>query len=455
MGLLASTLVGGCSPDESRFDSKTYRLPFPDAEGVYALREVELKTFSDPSKFRGDVAQIFVEPQESGGQLSGGEPVGRFIKGGDGVIVPADFVSLQATTVYAHMERFREIDDELGISSAIRWPLKIGIQTNVIDEGKGVSNNAVYDGRLDALLIVPYTGRGLPIAMNGGVLAHEHFHTIFQALVLSKVKEKSVVIGKPGETDLLLEDHHWAEPPTDEEKTAKPAKPGDAGKSDKPPKAPKVPRTIKRVVDDVAVEMAADGIPKRAYNGFLLRALNEGLADFWGWIYTGDLGFIEHSLPREGAVRRLDLESGRLPDSKTIRMSLVDLEREDKLRPPAQRVTLSYILGSQYARHLRSVALEMTGESFPSLEARLKVGRVLLEILPGLAVTAATEFDRSFLSPNFILKPLTLKMGKLGDKACERLRKFKAKGDDFALPESCPKKPDDEETPEVEGVPVE
>lgn len=442
-GVLASAAVVGCAPDESRFDTKTYRIPYPDSQGVYAIREVELKTFREPMKFRGDVAQVYVEPTEAAGQLSGEEPVGRFIQGRDGVIVPADFVSMQATAVYAHMEHLKEIDDKIGVSSSLHWPLKIGIQTNVMDQGKGVNNNAVYDGRLDALLIVPYTGAGLPIAMNAGVLAHEHFHTIYQALVLSKVKDKSVVVGKPGSLDAVLDhDCQWAEAPVSPEIPPVPEK--------------AIPSTGKRVADGDEVEKAAEAIPKRTYNGFLLRALNEGVADFWGWVYTGDYNYIELSLPREGGVRRLDFDSGRLPDGKSIRASLVDLRREDKVRAPDQRVTLSYILGTQYARFLRSAAIEMTGEPFPSLESRLVAARAILEILPSIAVTAATEYDHSFLSPNFILKPLTLKMGKLSARACERLDKFKANDKTFEKPTSCPKKPDGEspsdEDPETEGA---
>ncbi|MES2962824.1 MAG: hypothetical protein V4760_02965, partial [Bdellovibrionota bacterium] len=325
--IAVSSVLAGCAPEESRFSTKTYRLPFPGEDGTYALRDVELSTYREPEKFRGDVAQVFVEPHESNGQLAGEEPVGRYLKGGDGVLVPADFASLQATTVYAHMERLHTLDEKLGIANAIRWPLKIGVQTNVVDQGRGVNNNAVYDGRLDALLIVPYTGAGIPIAMNAGVLAHEHFHTIFQSFVLSKVKESSVVVGKPGGLQSVFEHEcSWidrsvmpmtpAEPPPVAPPAAEPAPapPGPApaqpgpsepkqetpvpGSPTKPAKKP--PFVFKRTIEDEETEKAAEGMPKRTYNGFMLRALNEGLADFWGWVYTGDMSYIQLSLPREG-----------------------------------------------------------------------------------------------------------------------------------------------------------
>ncbi|MES2962826.1 MAG: hypothetical protein V4760_02975 [Bdellovibrionota bacterium] len=112
---------------------------------------------------------------------------------------------------------------------------------------------------------------------------------------------------------------------------------------------------------------------------------------------------------------------------------------------------LAYMLGTQYARVLRAAAVDMAGEPTPALEARMKAARALLEILPAIAMKAATDYDHEFLSPNFILKPLTLQMGKLSAKACERLDEFKANDKSFDVPESCPKKPADEneENPQV------
>ena len=88
---------------------------------------------------------------------------------------------------------------------------------------------------------------------------------------------------------------------------------------------------------------------------------------------------------------------------------------------------------------------------FPDAEARLAAARAVLEILPSIAMSAAGDYDQNFLSPNFILKPLTLKLGTLSAKSCERLEKFKANDKAFEVPASCPKKPTPEPEEEMEA----
>jgi len=194
-------------------------------------------------------------------------------------------------------------------------------------------------------------------------------------------------------------------------------------------------------LDDDETSAVAESIPKRTYNAFLLRAVNEGLADFWGWVYTGDDSFIQLSLPREGGVRRLDMESGRLPDGRSIRASLVDFSQPDRIRTASQRVSLAYVLGTQYARFMHATALEIIGDKKATLADRKAVARAVLDILPSIGQQAADSYDREFMSPNFILKPLTLRLGKLSVDTCARLQLFKADDQSFDVPAACTKTP--------------
>ena len=431
LALALATLGGGCSRDPGAFSSKKYRLPWPDGSGQYKLQDVEIQTMSDPTHFRGDVAQILVEPSDGGGHLTGEQPVGRYIRSSSGTIVPADFVTLEAATVYAHLERLRALDIAVGSSPSIHWPLMIGVQTNVLDGGDAITNNAVYDGRLDALLIVPYSGSGVPIAMNAGILAHEHFHTIFQSLVLSKINEKGVTVSKPTKDILAAAGCSWAANQRSSGARTNGQRVRGNGSGE----------VMVDVTDSAAVTEAADQIPKATYNSFLIRSLNEGLADFWGWVYSGDATFIAPSLPTEGRVRRMDSDSGQLPTEQTIRRNLVDLSREDKLLPERDRVTLAYRLGTQYARFMRETAIEMAGTKADTstLESRQVVARALLLALPDIGASVAAAYTESYLSPNFIIKPLTLQMGALSSASCTRILRFKAVTQDKAsdVPASC------------------
>ena len=107
------------------------------------------------------------------------------------------------------------------------------------------------------MFFVPYAEEQLPIPMNGGIIAHEHFHSYFSYGVLKKLGSQKI--------DPLQD--------------------------------------------------------------YLLKSLNEGIADMWGWIYTGDPDFISMSLPAVGGLRKLDVPSFmNLPEVK----SKADLEFELK-----------------------------------------------------------------------------------------------------------------------------
>ena len=264
---LLSLSLPSCGPLsdlESGFTS-LFQIPFSGSDGQYSLQKIEIKSFDDPTSLHGQYARILVDPYESGGGIESSKPVGRFARTRDGVMVPLDYVTMLATSIHAHMERLHALNVEVGLNDAqVGWPATVGIEANVVNSKKRetVRNNALFEKRLNALLMVPYSDKDLPIGLNGGILAHEHFHRIFQALVLSKVETKE--------------------------------------------------------------EAPAGSV--REFNETVLRAMNEGFADFWAWVYTGDAEFMRASLPRE-AVQSGQCVPGRGSGTRT-----------DHLRQSAHRV---------------------------------------------------------------------------------------------------------------------
>jgi hypothetical protein len=418
---LLTTCLGvltACSKIGDPSSSNRYRLPWPDDSHTYKIREVTIDSFSDPKGLSGPAASIIVDPFISGDSLEG-HPAARFVQTSDGVNVPADFESSQGATLYAHLERLKGLDARMGVADKVRWPLTIGVSSNVVDTNGSVRNNALYDGRFDALLFVPFTGPGLPISLNAGIIAHEHFHIVFQALVLNAIKDKSVVVGKPSTAALRMTDCHGAPDETIGRKDAR-----DSG-------AAKVDVVLSEKMLDVAEQ-----IKSAAFNAFMLRIVNEGFADFWAWVYTGDVKFISQSLPSETESRRMDIPSGPLRGVSQLRKQMVNEKAE--VRSQSELSSGSYGPGTQYARFLRELALEQ-GVDEKSLESRVKFGKVLMDSLPEISARTEKMYATEDISPNVFLQAIAKHVPNLDEATCQLFVNVSPLDGKLDLPEPCSK----------------
>lgn len=415
--LSAAVCLGAFASCGKRGDegaAQVYRIPWTETGGDVHLQDVEIRTLTNPERFEGSTARILVEPSDGGGRLSGEAPVGRFIRTKSGVMVPTDYVTMQAVAAYAHQERLHDLDVRAGADALISWPLSLGIEVRVSGPGGLLTNNAIYDARLNSLLLVPYTEGDLPMSFSPGILGHEHFHFIFQSVVMSRVKDQGLQTSCTG------------------------AAPATAT----PEPAPIKSKII--VVEDPdsdrrTQQMAtAKAMPASVYNSYVLRGMNEGFADFWGWLYSRDEFFLAKSLPGESDRRRLDWGPGRLPTEELIRSQLVDVEHPDKIMGDAGRAQNAYILGSQYARFLRQTVADLVRENGTSEdEAALMVARALIQSLPSIATTIAASYETEFLSPNAIVKPLLLALPKISRGVCARIGSFHAPESGFEKPRAC------------------
>lgn len=410
-------LMMSCTRQGGAEGTQTYQIPWPTASGEYRLQEITLHSFHQPETLQGSWAKILVDPFITNGALDGTPPVGRYVKSG-GVAVPADYVSLVSTTVYAHLERLHDIDVETGADRKIRWPLNIGVQANVIDRrdpSTFIKNNALYDGGLDALLFVPYTDKGLPISLNAGILAHEHFHRIFQGLVMdqvisvqkSRMNSKMQVAHTSGISGRCMWHDHSSENSS-----------GDAIARTRPADATRLHESLERI--DVPVDV---------YNEFLLRAINEGLADFWGWVYTGDSNYVGRSLPlRESELRRMDQKVGRLGGIDDIKNRLKDLRNGDGLVSEDERVSMAYRLGTEYALFMRSLALSVSDGNEASPRSRMILAQALIKALPQVSETIAARVISDEIQPDVLLKPIFAQLQSVTSGACGLYAQFVAGG---------------------------
>lgn len=404
--LVLALVLASCGRPNSSSD--VYRLPWPDESGEIALRDVRISTLSDPQHFSGSAARILVEPGDGGTTIVGAKPVGRFERSASGVMIPSDWFTMEATTTYAHIEKLRAIDERAGAGSALSYPLSVGVETSVTSYGQSSTNNALYDPKLNSLLIVPYNEGDLPIDLNPGILAHEHFHFIFQRIVLSRVKDDGLQTSCQGAT-------------VDAAVTAQ-------------------PETSKTTDEKIAA--TAKAMPPHVYNAYVLRAMNEGFADFYGWLYSNDDSFVSKSLPSQYFARTLSVESGRIDNEGLIRTHLVDYFHPDQILPDAARAHNAYTIGTVYARFLRRIAQELEDAGTAPDEARFVVARALISSLSTVADAAATQYETAFLSPNVFLSSFVSGLPSLSKAMCTSIDEFHADDATYSRPAACAADPD-------------
>lgn len=390
--------IVGCAPvsDNESPKNQVYRLPWPVGSGKYELQDIVLQTFTEPDKLRGEVAQIIVDPRVSGGQLIGEEPIGRWTETkSNGVLkrVPSDFVTLQAAVLYAHHEKLNLIDRSLGLFPFLKGPSKIGLLARLSDgfSTQLILNNAIFDGRLDVLFVVPFTGPELPISMNAGIIAHEHFHRLFQATVLRRLQQQMPLQKMTDHlTDLVCQG-------------------GAAGHSSSQVMFDDASSSKALEEDAVGLPLENQLVPLKIWNQTVLRGVNEGLADFWGWSYANDEFFVGRSLgAQEDSARRLDRKPTTLPSQVAFRNMLITIGPSGRpvLKSESGRVAAAYRLGTEYARVLRMLVDTIELSGVDRERARSQVRRAVGRSLEGLAVDVSTLWLKNELNPELLLKPV-------------------------------------------------
>lgn len=328
-----------CTQEHESAGSQRVLIPWPDGNGSYSLQEVELQTLRNLKEVRGDAADIYVDPKEDGQQIMGPRPAADFVLTDSGLIVPRNYLSSQFFGLYAHAEKLWDLDRLSGADQLISRPRKYGFGLRE-RAGEMTINNAFYLGKFDAIMILPFDGsknenhQQLPMALNAGIMGHEHFHSLFESVL------------KGQESALHAEEQSDVMPRQFRQKEESPAE----------------------------------------WNAFLLSALNEGLADVWGWIYSGDTAFLSHSLPTSNSQRRLDtLTSGPVRTAADF--------KQERMRPDGSYSPQSvYELATYFARRIRA---ESVSNGSGSLEARQELAKHIVTQLKQLAASKIIDLKQT------------------------------------------------------------
>ena len=353
------------------------------------LETVTIKNITSLKNVSGSYAQFYYTPGSSPGSLTGVAPQAKFIRTQDDIYVPSDSITQQMFSLYYHVQKLNDFNAEISPELKQNRPFQIGLHTQVEGNASTGKNNAFFDGESNALLIVPYTLENIPISVNSGIIAHEFFHSIFFKQVLSSFGAQQ---------DALL-------------KSA----------SNK----------------DEALEVFY-------FNQTYIRGLNEGLADYWGWIYTDNSDYISISLPKFGDDRKIDLADNLIGNIETD----TDIEdqvseaRELSKKPTEYLSSYIYQIGTPHARFLKKLTQKIAIENKSSeTSAKLVMAKAVYSYLKHLSIktstlkisdaVAADDLFKFFAQPelsgmnlssdqcDFVLKYVKVKEMSLKSKLCQ------------------------------------
>jgi hypothetical protein len=325
--VLVLFLMASCAPKSKLTDVNgdvQVKIPVSSQSGdssEYQMSVVTLKSLSNLKEVAGFFAKFFFAPGLNQNQLVGDSPQARFVRTKDNVYLPVDSLSQQMATLYYHIQNLAEFSEKIGATGINSGPLKIGIETRVSDSDVLTKNNAFYDGQSDAMLFVPYSSTELPIAVNSGIIAHEYFHSLFYKIILKNFTEAA-----------------------------------------KPDTKNKIQKT---------------------YNETYLRGINEGIADFWGWLYTNDDDFIRWSLSAYSKNRKLVLSEQAIGKFQTAEIILAKSEEAvlSSAQPSNYLSDYIYQVGTPHARFLKQFTVMLSENGLDKSESKLQMAKVILDFL--------------------------------------------------------------------------
>lgn len=331
-------------------------------ESPYELQVIELLNIYDLSSLTGKFVQFYTKASNEGGKLDGTQPKAHFLKTKKGYFVPRNNFSMELASIYFHTQNLALLDQKIGAEKINSLPRKVVIDTP-ITQGTYKDNNAIYDASMDVIVYLPYTEENLSLALNGGIFAHEYFHSLFYKLVQKKLEknklfdEISPLTAHAGQSSLKMNSARSIE-----EDLAKLAR-------------------FKKTKD---IKLTQEAV--KDYYIFLFKGLNEGLADFWGWSYTKDVNFIQHSLPEVNNTRCLDLKIQNLNSpmlfTKDDLLNLILQPFADENDKIAAISSYSYRVGTRFALFFKELTQTVSQKRGISTdEAKLLVMKSLISFM--------------------------------------------------------------------------
>lgn len=317
------------------------------------LETITIKNISSLKDVSGSYAQFYYTPGGGSGALTGSAPQARFIRTGDDVYVPSDSITQQMFSLYYHVQNLNDFNAEISPELKQTHPFQIGLNTQVSGNALSAQNNAFFDGESNALLFVPYNLNNIPISVNSGIIAHEFFHSIFFKHVLGTFNARQQALLQASSDQVHASKVYY-------------------------------------------------------FNQTFIRGLNEGIADFWGWLYTNNTDYISISLPKFGDERKLELADnliGQIETAGDIEDRVV--EAQDLSNNPTEYLS-SYIyhVGTPHARFLKVLTQKIaeTNRATTGVSAKLTMARAVYSYLKSLSNATAAYKSTDLVAADDLFK---------------------------------------------------
>jgi hypothetical protein len=202
-----------CAPEKPT-PVDVVELVYNTGSNKYEPRKVKLKTVTDLVALQGAAAKMvggtkFVIDDNDPALRQAGNDVNKIkdaitknqggdVKVGwiesDGALVPADFHSLNLVTAYYNIERAREVYDRIGNSLGPKFGQRVVYYfPEFTENGETLKDNAMFMPLLQSFLVLPFEEfQMVPFSINGGVVAHEFSHAVFNFRVFRGSPSPSV-----------------------------------------------------------------------------------------------------------------------------------------------------------------------------------------------------------------------------------------------------------------------
>ena len=377
--------LAACQQNKQPEPTGTVQVQIPLSASVngqveYKLQNVYLQKIESLRNVRGGYAQFYYAPGLKNNSLDGYSPVAYFIEAAQSLFVPKDDLSTQMATLYYHFQSLVQFSQAMGLADVTTQPVQVAIQAKVMDESQGVMlDNAFFDGRSKAFVFVRYSLNDLPISVNGGIVAHEYFHSIFYNLVYEVMKKTNLPVAQKIRDETLHQD---------------------------------VAVTDKVTTQDL-------------FNETYLRGLNEGLADFWAWVYTTDSNFLKWSLPAYSKSRVLNVNDREYWDRQKIENTVTLAFISDENPTSYLGRNAIYQVGTGYARFLKQLSELKSSEQKISLaDAKFVVANQLVEFLKTLPVQAGKLTNADVFDVTSLFTFMNQSKSVLSQKECVLIKDY-------------------------------
>ena len=328
--------IVACGQNEKTYDQgTTFLLPWSDSDAELTLQHVHISTLRNPSIAEGPAARVFIGAGVNGQNFVGAPAKPRWIKSGS-LFTPSDTKSGQAVTVYANFERIWQMDQKLGIANQLRWPRQISLGVPGFEDE---TDNAFYVAELDVSVVLPFSMDGSPMSLDRAILGHEHFHAHFEKAFNVPRESYYKKKGRTPSDSLIL-------------------------------------------ARGSPFEKVSSEWGPNEHNAFLMDALNEGLADFFAYVYSSNTFVMSRSLSSIKEKRQIDKGSAAILTSTQWEELMTKPEIYGN-HPDCDRHCRKYALGTRYARMLYQLTVQTRMQSgVDAKSAREEIAVMIMKALP-------------------------------------------------------------------------